>query len=106
MKAHRKQPQQEDGLRPEYDFTGGVRGKYLERYREGTNVILLDPDVAAVFQDSAAVNETLRRLVSLAEAKAKSRRPAPREGSKPNKTLQLTSRAQGGVRKSGRAVRG
>lgn len=105
MKAHRKQLQHEDDLRPEYDFTGGVRGKYLERYREGTNVVLLDPDVAAVFQDSAAVNETLRRLVSLAEAKAQSKRPAPRK-SKPNKTLQPTSRGQGEVRKSSRAARG
>ena len=38
---------------PEYDFTGAVRGKYYERYRQGTNVVLLDPDVAAVFRDSA-----------------------------------------------------
>ncbi len=81
-------------------------GKYLERYRERTDVVLLDPDVAAVFQDSAAVNETLRRLVSLAEEMAQSRRAAPRKGSKPNKTLQAPSRAQGGVRKSGLAARG
>jgi len=54
----------------EYDFTDGVRGKYYERYRAGTNVILLDPDVAAVFPDSASVNEALRLLVKLAREQA------------------------------------
>jgi hypothetical protein len=47
---------------PEYDLSGGVRGKYAERYAKGTNVILLDPDVAEKFPTSAAVNEALRRL--------------------------------------------
>ena len=61
---------------PEYDFTGAVRGKYYERYREGTNVVLLDPDVAAVFKDSAAVNGALRLLVSLAEVKVPPRQNA------------------------------
>ena len=54
---------------PEYDFTGAVRGKYYEHYRQGTNVVLLDADVAAVFKDSAAVNDALRLLVSLAQVK-------------------------------------
>lgn len=54
---------------PQYDFKGAVRGKYYERYRQGTNVVLLDPDVAAVFRDSVAVNDALRLLVSVAEAK-------------------------------------
>ncbi|MFN7955622.1 MAG: hypothetical protein U0610_28155 [bacterium] len=80
MRTHRKPPQHEDDLLPEYDFTGGVRGKYLERYREGTNVVLLDPDVAEAFPDSAAVNETLRRLVSLAEARARPRTPLSKRG--------------------------
>ena len=48
------------------DFRGGVRGKYLARYRAGTNVVLLDPDVAEVFQDSASVNRALRAFVSIA----------------------------------------
>ena len=42
---------------------GGVRGKYVERYREGTNVVLLDPDVAAAFPDAKAVNDALRLLL-------------------------------------------
>ena len=52
-----------DEMRPEYDFSGGVRGKYAQRFREGTNVIVLDPDVAAAFKDSAAVNDALRQLL-------------------------------------------
>jgi hypothetical protein len=75
-----------------------VRGKYYQRYRQGTNVVLLDPDVAAVFRASAAVNDTLRRLVSLAEAKVtaqKSRTPRQR---KPSKPLQPMSRTRRGRR--------
>jgi hypothetical protein len=50
----------------EYDFRGGVRGKYYKQYREGTNVVLLDPDVAAVFHDSESVNQALRTLMKAA----------------------------------------
>ena len=86
MNQHRR-ADRDDELLPEYDFTGAVRGKYYERYRQGTNVVLLDPDVAAVFRDSAAVNDALRHLVSLAEAKVtaqkKSRRPRLRKPNKP-----------------------
>ena len=58
--------EEEDDLRPEYDFSqmkGGVRGKYVERYREGTNLVLLDPDVAEAFPDAKAVNDALRLLM-------------------------------------------
>ena len=61
---------EEDELRPEYDFTqlkGRVRGKYVERYRAGTNLVLLEPDVAAAFPDAKAVNEALRLLIKVAE---------------------------------------
>ena len=57
---------EEDDLRPEYDFSklkGHVRGKYVDRYREGTNLVLLDPDVAAAFPDAKAVNDALRLLL-------------------------------------------
>jgi len=60
----------EDDLRPEYDFSkmqGGVRGKYVERYRTGTNVVLLDPDVAQAFPTSDSVNEALRLLMQIAQ---------------------------------------
>jgi hypothetical protein len=48
-----------DEMRLEYDLRGGVRGKYYQQYREGTNVVLLDSDVAAVSRDSEPVNQAL-----------------------------------------------
>jgi len=57
---------EEDEMRPEYDLRGGVRGKYYQHYQEGTNVVLLDPDVAAVFHDSESVNQALRILIKVA----------------------------------------
>ena len=55
----------------EYDFSKGVRGKYAQRYAEGTNVVVLAPDVAAVFPDSESVNEALRALVKIARKNGK-----------------------------------
>jgi len=49
-------------MRPEYDFSGGVRGKYSARYAAGTNVVVLDPDVAREFRTSEEVNKALREL--------------------------------------------
>jgi len=49
----------------EYDFSAGVRGKYTQRYREGTNIVRLDDDVAAMFPNSEEVNEALRVLGKL-----------------------------------------
>jgi hypothetical protein len=60
-----------DEMRPEYDFSGGVRGKFYKEYMKGTNVVLLDPDVAEVFPDSQAVNTALRVLADLAKRQAK-----------------------------------
>lgn len=57
---------EQDDLQPEYDFSAGVRGKHFESYKRGTNVVFLDPDVAAVFKDSASVNSALRLLLTLA----------------------------------------
>jgi hypothetical protein len=54
----------DDDMRTEYELRGGVRGKYYERYQQGTNVVLLDPDVASVFRDSVAVNNALRRYLA------------------------------------------
>lgn len=53
-----------DEMRDEYDFRGGVRGKYYQQYRQGTNLVLLDPDLAKVFHDSEAVNVALRQFIS------------------------------------------
>jgi hypothetical protein len=55
----------------EYDFSQGVRGKYAQRYAEGTNVVVLSPDVAEFFPDSEAVNAALRALVDIARKSVK-----------------------------------
>lgn len=54
----------------EYDFTGGVRGKYVERLMNRKNVIVLEPDVAEVFTDSESVNEALRGLLPIIHKQA------------------------------------
>ena len=53
-------------MRAEYDFSGGVRGKYVDRYRRGINVVVIDPELAEAFPDSKAVNDALRALVAIA----------------------------------------
>jgi hypothetical protein len=61
-----------DDLRPEYDLSklkGGIRGKYAKRFHQGTNLILLSPEVARYFPDERAVNDALKSLVGIAKAK-------------------------------------
>ena len=96
----------DDDILPEYDFSGAVRGKYYERYRQGTNVVLLDPDVAEVFRDAAAVNEALRLLVSVAEAKVASLHPGMEKQVRPNKPLHPASmrKRKGGQRRAAKAA--
>ncbi|MFL6259801.1 MAG: hypothetical protein ACJ76Y_08835 [Thermoanaerobaculia bacterium] len=60
-----QEPEDED-LEPEYDFSRAERGKHYQRHRQGTNVILLDPDVAKAFKGSESVNRALRLLLDLA----------------------------------------
>jgi hypothetical protein len=62
-------------MRAEYDFSGGVRGKYVERYRSGTNVVLLDPDLVRAFPDSQSVNDTLRAILAIARRTDTTRKP-------------------------------
>ncbi len=57
------QTPEKDDLRPEYDFSNGVRGKHHRAYREGTNVVLLEPDIARAFPNSDAVNRALRMIL-------------------------------------------
>lgn len=59
-------------LLEEYDFSDGVKGKYAERYSEGTNVVVLDPDVAEYFPDNDSVNAALRGLAAIIEQHRKS----------------------------------
>ena len=68
MKKENKQAL-EDDLRPEYDLKpllkAGIRGKYARRFREGTNIVLLEPDVAVAFPNDKSVNEVLRLVIQL-----------------------------------------
>ena len=50
-------------MRAEYDFTGGIRGKYAARYARGSNVVMLEPDVAEAFPTARAVNAALRKVL-------------------------------------------
>jgi hypothetical protein len=52
-----------ESVQNEYDFSKGVRGKYARRYAHGTNVVVLEPDVARVFSNSKAVNASLRKII-------------------------------------------
>ncbi len=69
-----------DDLRPEYDLgqllKPGVQGKYADRYREGTNLVLLAPDVAEAFPTEEAVNETLRLVIQLTKLRGAGKRAA------------------------------
>jgi len=71
-----------DELRPEYDLRellkGGIRGKYAKRYRAGTNLVLLAPDVAKAFPTDDAVNEALRLVVRLTKIPNGTKRASPR----------------------------
>ena len=65
-----KGPKSSDSeMRDEYDFSGAVRGKYAQRFREGSNVVVLDPDVAAEFTTAEQVNEALRVLIRTRKSK-------------------------------------
>ena len=70
MKKRTEQREAKDKLRREYDLSklkGGVRGEYAARYRAGTNLVLLSPDVAAHFPDEQSVNTALRPLIHVAK---------------------------------------
>ena len=78
------------GLRSEYDFASmknGVRGKYVRRFRAGTNVVLLEPEVAEAFPTEDAVNEALRGVLNTTRA-------VRRTGGLANKTLRYSGRAR------------
>jgi hypothetical protein len=76
MKKDNFAPNEEDTeneMQAEYTFRGGKRGVYAERYSQGTNLVALSPDVAAVFPDSEAVNAALRTLVRAARRSVKAK---------------------------------
>jgi hypothetical protein len=69
--SRRAKVESKDQMRAEYDFSQGVRGKYLDRYKKGSVVVTLEPDVAEVFRDSSSVNQALRLLANLAKPQAR-----------------------------------
>ncbi|OFV89569.1 MAG: hypothetical protein A3G76_14735 [Acidobacteria bacterium RIFCSPLOWO2_12_FULL_65_11] len=93
-----------DDMRPEYDFAsmkGGVRGKYAGRAREGTNIVLIEPEVTDAFPTEQAVNEALKGVLNTTRA-------VRNTGGLPNKALRPTSRARRKAksRKRSHAARG
>lgn len=70
-------------MRPEYDFSGAVRGKYYRRYLESSNVVVIDPDVHERFGNAEAVNDALRTLIRAAEKRRGATKRATRSGTKP-----------------------
>ncbi len=76
----KSQDEMTDELRPEYDLrellANGVRGKYAERYQAGTNLVLLDPEVAKVFPDERSVNDALRLVIELTKIPSAKKRSA------------------------------
>ncbi len=72
MRKSNKKPTHNE-MRDEYDFSSGVRGKYTSRFAQGSNVVVLDPDVARVFPDSQAVNRALRVLSEAAKRDVRDR---------------------------------
>ena len=67
--------QRDTDMLDEYDFSGGVRGKYIERFAQGCNVVVLDPDVARVFTDSESVNQALRALAGIIQNQTQKTQP-------------------------------
>jgi hypothetical protein len=72
MKRMRNDPD----ILEEYDFTDGVRGKYVKRYEEGANVVVIEPDVAEYFPDHDSVNEALRGLAKIIKRQRKAQQGA------------------------------
>ena len=66
-------------MRDSYDFADGIRGKYASRFKQGTNVVVLDPDVARVFGDQKSVNDTLRAVVRILDVQVRRTRSSPKK---------------------------
>ena len=76
-----KKMRKDSDMLEEYDFSKGIQGKYAKKYREGTNVVVIDPDVAKFFPDHDSVNEALRSLTEIIKRQKRSL----------NKSLQRTA---------------
>ena len=72
---HEPNNERDADMLDEYDFSGGVRGKYVDRFAQGSNVVVLDPDVARVFTDSESVNQALRALAGIIQNQTQKSHP-------------------------------
>lgn len=79
-------------MRAEYDFSNAVRGKYYERFKASSNVVVIDPDVSKVFPNAAAVNQALRVLASVARARVTVPKRAGRVAKRPSRGMKLAKR--------------
>ena len=94
-----------DTMLPEYDFgsmKGGVRGKYVKRLRAGTNLVLLEPDIAAAFRTDAAVNKALRATLEAASAVTPGRLPNNALQRSHSRVTTRAKKAHGSRRAAGR----
>jgi hypothetical protein len=66
-----KRAQKDPDMLKEYDFSKGIRGKYAKRYAEGTNVVVIEPDIAKFFPDHNSVNQALRSLAEIVKKQRK-----------------------------------
>jgi hypothetical protein len=82
----KKEIRKDHEMQNHYDFSGGVRGKYARRYAEGTNVVVLDPDVARLFPTGEAVNETLRAVAQIVHIHERRRHRANKRIERTRKT--------------------
>lgn len=82
----KKETRKDGEMRAHYDFSGGIRGKYARRYAEGTNVVVLDPDVAREFPSRDAVNKTLRAVAQIIQIQRQRRDRANKRIERTRKT--------------------
>ena len=74
--SHERNKNGDEEMLDEYDFSGGVRGKYVDRFPKGSNVVVvLEPDVAQVFKDSESVNKALRDLAAIIQRQSEKAHP-------------------------------
>ncbi|GJQ49286.1 hypothetical protein KsCSTR_39160 [Candidatus Kuenenia stuttgartiensis] len=72
-----KRKQKDPDMLEEYDFSKGIQGKYAKKYNEGTNVVVIDPDVAKFFPDHDSVNEALRSLTEIIKRQKRTSNKSP-----------------------------
>jgi hypothetical protein len=100
-KTNQKASDDRDTMRPEYDFTGAMRGVTAKRYAQGTNIVAVDPDVRDVFPDSGAVNEALRALAPLLREQHGGRGSRTKRSSRPRPKTRSAKRLRSSSGRSG-----